>query len=250
MNIISASYGNDSLALIQLAHELKWPNVIVVYIDTGWAGEGWHKRVDECEDYSQSLGFETIRIKPSLMFADLMMLKQGFPNQRYQWCSGFLKGLPFLDLLCERDPKCKATIHIGKRRDESKERANTPKRIPRSAYHGDRKLVHMLYKHSIEERDALIRRAGFEPLPHRSRECDPCVNSNAGDFRRLHQADIDKTEALEHRVGKTMFRPKRHNGAIGIKEVVKWAGYGKGKYQPGQGDLFSVGCGSFFGCGL
>ena len=250
MNIISASYGNDSLALIQLAAEAKWPNVLVVYIATGWAGVGWDKRVHECEAYAKSLGFQVVRIEAALPFVELMKLKGGFPNQRYQWCSGFLKGLPFLDLLEKCDPKGKATIHIGKRRDESKERASTPKRIKRSAYHGDRKLVHMLYKHSEKERDALIRRTGFEPLPHRSKECDPCVNANAGDFRTLHQSDIEKTAALENLIGKTMFRPKRHNGAVGINEVVKWANYGKGKYVPGQEDLFSVGCGSFFGCGL
>ena len=41
MNVISASYGNDSCAMIQWAHENGIDDVVVTYIDTGWAGDGW-----------------------------------------------------------------------------------------------------------------------------------------------------------------------------------------------------------------
>lgn len=43
MNVISVSYGNDSLAMIQWAHENGLDDVIVVYIDTGWSGESWRE---------------------------------------------------------------------------------------------------------------------------------------------------------------------------------------------------------------
>lgn len=253
MNVISTSYGNDSLALIQLAHELALNDVVVTYIDTGWSGDGWPQRVNEGEAYAKSLGFEVVRIEADLKFRELMKLKKGFPNQRFQWCSGLLKGLPFLNWLDSRDPDATATVLIGKRRAEGEkggDRLNTPEYVEASEYHGGRKLWHPLYLHTDEERDALIQRAGFKPLPHRSLECDPCVNANKGDFRRLAAADIAKVEALERDVGKTMFRPKRHGGATGIREVIKWARYSSAQYTPGQDDLFSAGCGSPFGCGL
>jgi hypothetical protein len=111
-------------------------------------------------------------------------------------------------------------------------------------------LVHPLYAHTEADRDALLRRAGFEPLPHRSRECDPCVNANRADFRRLADADIAKAAALEAEIGRPMFRSAKHSGAAGIQQVVERAKYSRGQFDPRQEDLFTAGCGSPFGCGL
>ena len=249
MNVISASYGNDSKAMIQWAYENDIEDVAVVYIDTGWAGESWRELARAGESWAQSLGFETVTITPELQFADLIRSKKGFPNQRFQWCSGLLKGIPFLNWIDERDPGCVASVFVGKRRDESRERAATPC-VTWSEYHGGRMLVHPLYDHTEADRDALLRRAGFEPLPHRSLECDPCVNASRGDFRRLAAADIQKTAALEAEIGKTMFRPARHGEAHGIEQVIEWARYSRGQFDPRQDDLFTAGCGSPFGCGL
>lgn len=250
MNVISSSYGNDSIALIQWAYENNLFDVIVVFIDTGWANKNWHKRVKRGELFARSCGFETVIIEPEIQFTELMKLKKGFPNQRFQWCSGLLKGIPFLNWIDEIDPERNAVVLVGKRREESKERKSTPGYVNESEYHGSRTLWHPLFKHTNDDRNDLLKRAGFEVLPHRSMECSPCVNANASDFIELSQSDIDKTSQLELAIGKTMFRPKRHNGATGIIEVVKWAKYGQGKYTPGQDDLFSMGCGSPFGCGL
>ena len=107
----------------------------------------------------------------------------------------------------------------------------------------------MLYRHNEQERNELIEKTGLDILTHRSRECDPCVNANRYDLRRLHSIDIEKTKALEESVCKTMFRPKRHMGAEGIVEVIKWANSKKGKYKLDD-DETSAGCGSNFGCGL
>jgi 3'-phosphoadenosine 5'-phosphosulfate sulfotransferase (PAPS reductase)/FAD synthetase len=249
MNVISASYGNDSRAMIQWAHENGIEDVVVTYIDTGWAGEAWRSVAKRGEAWAKSLGFETVTITPEVQFADLIRHKKGFPNQRFQWCSGLLKGIPFLNWLDARDPNGEAAVFVGKRRAESRERADTPC-VTVSEYHGGRLLVHPLYAHSEAERDALLRRAGFEPLPHRSLECDPCVNANRADFRRLSARDIEKTAALEAEVGKTMFRPVKYGGAHGIEQVIAWAKYSRGQYSPEQEDLFSAGCGSPFGCGL
>ena len=248
MNIISSSYGNDSVAMIQWCYEND-VEAIIVYIDTGWAADSWAERVRLCELWARKIGFSTLQIQPDVQFQQLMRDKKGFHNQRFQWCSGLLKGIPFLNWIDLVDEKCEAVVMVGKRRAESKERKNTPA-VVISEYHGDRLLIHPLYKHTEADRDALISRTPFPVLAHRSLECSPCVNANSGDFRVLTDADIEKVEALEAEVGKTMFRPKRHNGAKGIREVVEWAKYGKGKYHPDQEDLFDLGCGSPFGCGL
>jgi 3'-phosphoadenosine 5'-phosphosulfate sulfotransferase (PAPS reductase)/FAD synthetase len=180
-----------------------------------------------------------VHLKAATGFEDLMLQKKGFPNQRYQWCSAMLKGIPFLNWIDEADPDCSAIVMIGKRREESTERADTPEFVEQSEYHGDRRVWHPLYVHTESERDELLARAGFEPLPHRSKECSPCINSNKSDLRRLTEEDIQRVESLEARVGNTMFRPKRHGGAKGIRRVVAWAYSDRGKYDDRQDSLFN-----------
>jgi aryl carrier-like protein len=61
-HVIFASYGNDSIALIQWAHERRLSGVHVAYSDTGWAAEWWLARVEVAEAWAQGLGFTTHRI--------------------------------------------------------------------------------------------------------------------------------------------------------------------------------------------
>jgi 3'-phosphoadenosine 5'-phosphosulfate sulfotransferase (PAPS reductase)/FAD synthetase len=236
---ISASYGNDSIALIQWAYEQKLEDVTVTYSDTGWSSAEWPARVDKCEIWAKSLGFKTHRVIPNLQFEELMVSKKGFPSQRYQWCSAMLKIVPFLCWLDDADSKLQTTIVIGLRRVESQERANIPEIIESSERHGDRRVWFPLASYTDEQRNELLERAGFGVLPHRSMECAPCVNANRSDLRGLTEADIARVESLEGKVGKTMFRSARHGGAKGIREVIQWAYSERGKYNKQQETLFN-----------
>lgn len=141
--------------------------------------------------------------------------------------------------------------------------------LPRATQIGSRQAVETLRvliggEYSGTIRDVLIRRAGFEPLPHRSRECR-CINSNRNDMRRFTDADWQAIAEVEAEVGKTFFRPKRHMGATGASEVRKWAESERGQYRPPESvegaveleeaddepDLFGVRgkCDTFGGCG-
>lgn len=231
MHVISSSYGNDSLALIQWAYEQKFSNLHVVFVDTGWSADGWLERVAKGEDWARSLGFTVHHLIPPVQFEELMISRKGFPNQRYQWCSAHLKGIPLLNWIDELDPACDAIQMIGKRREESRERADTPEWIINSEYHGGRIVRHPLYLHTEVMRNELLERAGYTPLPHRSQECAPCVNANRGDFLLLGEREIIRAECLEFEVGKNMFRPKRHMGAKGVRQIIKWAHSPRGKYE-------------------
>lgn len=248
MNVISSSYGNDSVAMIQWAHEHLLPDVHVVFIDTGWAAPGWLDRVERMEAWVRGLGFTVVHLASAITFEDLMVRKKGFPSQRHQWCSGILKGLPFLTWIDEADPTNAATVLIGKRREESQERADTPEFVESSMYHGGRRVWHPLYLHTEAMRDKLLARAGIAPLPHRSKECSPCINANRDDMRQLTEQDIQRVEAIEAKVGQTMFRPKRHGGAKGIRRVIAWAYSERGKYDDRQETLFNQ-CSSGY-CGF
>ena len=247
MNIISASYGNDSIALIQWAHEQEMSNVTVAYCDTGWAAPGWDIRVAAGEVLARNYGFATVKIK-SMGMVELIKMKKGWPGNGQQFCTAHLKGIPFLIWLDGLDTEEKAVVLIGKRRAESRARAQTPEFINTSEYHGGRKVWHPLYAHTTHERDELVIRSGMELLPHRSQECSPCVNANRGDFMLLTQDQIEYVNELEVEIGKPMFRPKRF-GAVGIYGVMVWAKHGRkrgGMLDP----LEDEGCGSPFGCGL
>lgn len=245
---ISVSYGNDSLAMIQWAREsglALWGRVIVTYCNTGWAKPGWEKRVEEGETFAKRCGFEVVHLT-SMGMEELVRMKKGWPGNGQQFCTAHLKGVPFLQWIDEIDPERQAVVLVGKRRAESEKRKDTPEFVECSEYHGDRCLWHPLYLHTDDDRNALLARAGIEPLPHRSDECSPCVNANRGDFLRLSADEMARVSRIEVEVGKPMFRPKRFNG-MGIYGVVMWAKFGKHHEADIPED---EGCGAPFGCGL
>jgi 3'-phosphoadenosine 5'-phosphosulfate sulfotransferase (PAPS reductase)/FAD synthetase len=245
VNVISSSYGNDSIALIVWAHEVGLPNVTVAYCDTGWASPNWYaQRVVEGQRLAWSYGFKT-HICVSKGMPALVRERKGFPGNGMQFCTSELKIFPFLAWIDEVDPDRKATVLIGKRRAESERRKDTPEFIESSEMHGDRRVWHPLYAHSDVERNALLQRAGWEPLAHRSLECNPCVNANRDDFLRLTAGEVERVNDLEAEIGKPMFRPKRFN-SMGIHGVIQWAKNGRDR---GSAEYEEAQCSSLFGCG-
>lgn len=77
-HMIFASYGNDSIALIQWAHERGLSDVHVAYGDTGWAAEWWPARVDQAEAWVRTLGFVPHRIKGEAMGALVILHRVSF----------------------------------------------------------------------------------------------------------------------------------------------------------------------------
>lgn len=228
--VIFASYGNDSVALIQWAHEKGLKGVAVLYSDTGWAADWWEGRVEEGEALANSYGFGTFRTECEGM-ESLVRRKKGWPQGgAAAFCTKELKVLPALNWLEENDKEKEATCVIGVRREESANRRQFPEYTEESEKHGGRELWAPLVRYSEEDRNGLLNRAGFESLPHRSKECFPCVHANIRDLRMLDEGRIIHIEKIEQEMGFTrndkprvMFRPKRHQGAIGIRDVHAWA---------------------------
>lgn len=245
-HVIFASYGNDSIALIQWAHENNLRDCTVVYSDTGWAAPEWPARVKKAERWVRSLGMRTARTGSEGMLA-LTERKKAWPRGgggKYQFCTAALKQEPALAWLEKNDPDQDAVVLVGIRAEESRNRATHPIRIPDSAEHGGRDayypLVHMLE----QERNGYIKRTPFEVLPHKSRECYPCVNARQAQIAALPVERIAVIHSQEQKLGvnsegnpRVMFSPKRCGGATGIHEVVLWA---KAKHP----DTHTEGCGS------
>lgn len=245
MNIIFASYGNDSVALIQWAHERKLENVTIAYSNTGWAAQKWEARVELGESWAQSLGFGTTRIASMGMEA-LVAMKKAWPRGgggKFQFCTQHLKQDPALAWLHGIDPDCDAVCLIGIRREESANRATFPEWTEESSAHGARTLHAPLVRHREKERDALILKTPLKVLPHRSKECWPCVNARKGEIAAMDEPTISRIETIEIRSGinskgnpRVMFSPAHHKGAIGIRAVVDYE-------RKGHDDMFEpAGC--------
>lgn len=254
MIVASVSWGNDSIALVQWLRESKAISregtIVCVHADTGWASRDWPARVEAGEKLARSYGFETHRVaRVEGGFVELARLRKGWPMNGAQFCTTELKIVPFLAFLERVDPEREATVAVGVRREESRARAQWPEWTAESEKHGGRDLWSPLVRVLTPERDALLARAGFPVLPYRSKECFPCVNANRADLRLLDEARIAELEALEEGMGttskgkpRTLFRPHRFGGAVGIREVVRWAQSERGKYDPDEGP--GAGCDS------
>lgn len=243
MNIIRSNYSNNSMALVQWASEQQLEDVTVIYIDTGWSAESWLDYVARCEAWVKEKGFEVVHIEPITPFEDVMEMKGGFPSRERQWCSLHLKGIPFLKWVEEVDPSDTATILTAKTTVDTNF-TDIPEFIESCEYHGERRVWHPLHNCSREERDALLARGKIKPLPHRSLECCPCINSTMEELRNLSEADMDKTAELEEELEATLFRPEDCGNSEGICQVVEWA-----KHNSDDALNFKYGCSASFGCG-
>lgn len=277
--IICSNSGDESIALVQWAYEAALQQVQVLRIDTGWAAERWSKQVELAEAHAQACGFKTETIVSQISFADAVLGRGEFPSEKFQWCSALLKGLPFLDWLDTWDPACQAIILIAKRRSAAKAHRTLSEWIDKCEFHNDRTVWHPLLDIETKERDTLLLRAGFTPLNHRSLECDPCVNSNLSDLKRLTEFDIRKIQELEASIQASMFtdinefiskderalteekfedssdnKQQQKLHSIGIRELIKLAKEMDEKIldniDKNYLDLFYRGCGNHFGCGL
>jgi len=230
--VIRTNYGDESISMMQWVYEAGL-TAIVVYIDTGWAAENWTQRIELGETFAKNCGFQVKHIVSQISFSDAVMGRGAFPSAKFQWCTALLKGLPFLDWLETIDLRGEAIILIAKRKAAALAHTHLEEWIERCEFHNDRTVWHPILNVDTEERDALLKRAGFKPLNHRSLECEPCINSTSADWERLNALDKKKLYVLELEIKSAL---EKNLKGKGIEE----------KYL----DLFYRGCGNHFGCGL
>ncbi len=251
MNVIFSSCGNDSLALTQWAIENNLPDLVVAYSNTKWSSPEWPARVERVKAFVEAHGGKFITID-SEGFANLVRRKKAFPANGMGFCSYELKIKPAMEWLESFDPDKKAVCYTGVMRIESDNRKDWPEVVEESPNHGGRRLVSPLACLTESDRDALLHRAGFEVLPHRSMECSPCINATIKDLQDMGDTDVIKVIDLEEEMGvgersgkpKYMFRSHRMGGACGMSAVKKRADQGGGKFSELQEDMF--GCNSGF----
>ena len=247
--VIIGNYGNDTLALIQWALEQPLAQVSVLSVDTGWSAPDWHKHVEQCEEWVRKKSYEAVRLQ-SIPFAELIKQRGHFPTPKFQWCANVLKGIPILTWLDQHDPSTSYCLLLAHRRSSTRSKQAIPAKIPASESFGERTVHHPLIEMTSSERNALLARAGFSPLPHRSLECNPCINSNCFDLSLLSPQEIERLSTLELELGKTMFAHLGENksGTFPINSL-KTAEKSKNLIEPAD-VLENMGCGEPYGCGI
>jgi 3'-phosphoadenosine 5'-phosphosulfate sulfotransferase (PAPS reductase)/FAD synthetase len=281
--VIKASYGNDSIALIQWMVEQGHTNAFVLHNDTGWARADWAARVEAGEAFARSVGMEPVRTQaksgdglralaakldaatrvpipwrdvaaersrraqsPSIGFVDVVRLKRAFPRSGMQFCTTMLKIEPSLAWLDEVDPAGDMIAVVGIRREESAKRSQWPEWTEDSPLDGGRSLWAPLVHMTAAERDALVVRAGFPVLPHRSKECWPCVHAPRTDLRELAKDPerVTVIRELEAELSEGKAKPRRmFRRQGGIDETIAWAQSAPGKYVEGQESMIDCDAG-------
>ena len=228
-HVAFCSGGNDSVALVQWLHNQGKTEVIVVYNNTGWAADWWELRMQDVQSWVKQIGYTFVEL-PSEGMELLAIRKKGWPAPMpgMQFCTQELKLKPSLQWLNKVDPEQEAVCCVGVRREESQKRSTFPEYTESSEVHGGRALWAPLVRHTKIERNILLSITPFEPLPHGSRECFPCIYANRADVAALPEIRIQQIKQIERTLGytkkghpRTFFRPHRKQGAIGIEEAVK-----------------------------
>lgn len=253
--VIRSNYGDESIALIQWFYQHRSAdikNIFVCYIDTGWAAQNWHLRVERGEALATRYGFEVVRLEAPYRFEDLAKQRNSIPTPKFQWCAGFLKGVPFLQWLDEIDPAGEWLVALPKR--QAIYRKTIPERIEHCEHHGERTVWHPLLHLDNQQRNDLLKAAGIEALYHRSLECDPCVNASLLEIKKLAKLDQEKAQRLETDLNQLFFPQFNKSIQLIVQEhqgqnIPKAAGKNPGMALSGM-DKFSMGCGDPFGCGL
>ena len=238
--IVTCSGGNDSVALIQYMHEFNSGEFCVLYNDTGWARDDWQERILTVKLKCEALGVDFYQTQSEGMVS-LVKRKKGWPMpaSKMQFCTGELKEKPSLEFYDRYDPEGYSIIVTGRRREESQNRASLALFNYNSSKHGGRDVYNPIVDHTENDRNVLIRRFGMDILPHSSMECYPCVCANKTDLGAMDKNDsrIKLIETVEIEMGhtrnekpRTMFRPYRVGGGVGIRQAIEW-GHGPRGYK-------------------
>jgi 3'-phosphoadenosine 5'-phosphosulfate sulfotransferase (PAPS reductase)/FAD synthetase len=249
--VIFGNYGNPTLALMQWVYSKPLPSnslITCVSIDTGWHAEAWLTHIAKAEAYARSLKFRIVRLKANPNFSDLVRERQAFPSTQFQWCAGFLKGLPFIEWLDAEDPRNEAIIVLGKRRADSPTLFDLPEWVENSEHFGGRKIWHPLYKtDDLAFRD-LVTQTGIEFLQTRSLECEPCIHNQPHEFSRLSEKDIQRIHLLEEQVGTSFYSIPITHYIENITQEHALQNTANPLNYAITPSLY-MGCGSPFGCG-
>lgn len=242
--LVSLSGGKDSTAcLLWALDNIDKDKIIPYYMDTKWEHDSVYEYLEYLE---KELDIKITRIESEGMEA-LCERKRMMPNRIYRFCSENLKKIPATQYLYENFYKKGIDFIniIGKRRDESPNRANTEiyeeyeasfngekfvvKNLNPIAYWNTQKVFDYLKSHNIEVNP--LYKKGFSRVG-----CYPCIFARKYELVMMEDKYKKRLRDLEEKISKL------------IGKDVKFFVEHKDK-QLSQGNLFGgdLGCVNQFG---
>lgn len=222
-HIINFSGGKDSTALLCWAKE-NLDEFTAIFCDTGWEHPLTYQYVDEIDRTFLDGQLVTIQSKKYHGFADLAVQRKIVPGLRSRFCTQELKIFPAHEYYESLDDE--VTAYVGIRADESRARANMPKKQWVDDG-GGYWMEFPLYDWTAEQCFALMEKHGLKPNPlyllgSRRVGCAPCIMVSKRELRAMltHTPEIkDNILALEEALNRG--RPKE-----------EWRAFFRGDYIP------------------
>lgn len=207
-NIVCVSGGKDSTALALHCIERGLENLVFVYNDTKWEWEGTYKYLEYLNE--RVLGGRLLVLESEGMVA-LAARKKRFPSSQARFCTEALKIKPLVTYLQSLEEEYE--VWIGKRRDESRARANTQFREWSDTY--DCWVNNPLADWPVEKVFEIHAKYGVDPNPlykigMRRVGCFPCINSGLKELKAIltyHPERFDELEQYEADLGRSFWGP-------------------------------------------
>lgn len=115
--VVSMSGGKDSIRMLHLLVEKKFPVDIVLFADTGVERSELYSAIEKVRSFCYDHSIEFVCVRSSESFIDISRRK-GVPNKMCRWCNTDLKVKPMQDYLRARYPRKRILNYIGICSDE------------------------------------------------------------------------------------------------------------------------------------
>ena len=227
-NVIISNAGNESIALIQWAIETAITPFAVICVDTQETAAAWSARINTLGEFLKKQQIPFYQPKAPGKLSELITQRQQWPTHKHLWCASLLKGATINALLDDIDPMCEATILQAKMRFNARRYRTLSTREESSEFFNGRALWFPLLDFTLEERNALMSRAGFEIESAHSLECAYCIHAQSNEQQtHLSAAQLTTWDQLNRQIN----RSKAQTNTTSFFES------------------YSTGCGAPWGCG-
>lgn len=249
--VISISGGKDSkttliVSLPLLLKIVKPSQIKVVFCDTGWEKDETMQEIETIKDRLKEFDIEFLTLTnpkyPNGM-TDLIKSKKAFPTRMAKTCTQLLKMIPAVEYYKSLNSKgLKVISLVGKRRDESKDRIDTPDK----EYYSYKDWGFTIYQpiadwtetdvYSFLDETWGIPQSYFNG--NKRVGCDECFQADLKSISLMSEDKIKQMEEVESEVSKsytdkvpTFFFRRNSTFPDGFAPIREIVNYAKDKYN-------------------
>ena len=251
--VISISGGKDSKATLivslpLLLQYLEPHQIKVVFCDTDWEKDSTYNEIDFITNKLKEFNIELVILRnekfPNGM-RDLIKYKKAFPTRMIKFCTEQLKMIPALDYYKNLSLNGFDVISlVGKRRDESEERKNTPDSKLYEYKDYSFLTIHPIADWTETDVYSFLDETWGIPLSYfegnKRVGCDECFQADLKSISLMSEERINQMEELEKEISvfhkdkeysPTFFYKKNKTFPDGFPPIRQIVNYAKEKYN-------------------